>query len=40
MAKHEVEKGGKGGNESKAGSLKIHGGFKATEGMKKSPRKK
>lgn len=41
MAHHKTEKG----NESKAGKLKIHGGFKAMEhekkGMeKKAPRKK
>lgn len=36
MAKHKTEKKGM---ESKAGKLKIHGGFKSAEAMK-GPRKK
>jgi hypothetical protein len=41
MAHHKTEKhkGGK-HNESKAGKLKIHGGFKASEHEKKAERKK
>lgn len=40
MAMHKTEKKSK-GMESKAGKLKIHGGFKSEESMKKeAPRKK
>lgn len=39
MAHHKTEKKHK-EHESKAGKLKIHGGFKSMEHEKKAPRKK
>jgi len=39
MAHHKTEKVHEGKNESKAGRLKIHGGFKATEHEKKEGKK-
>ena len=40
MAHHKTEHKRDGGHESKAGKLKIHGGFKAAEHEKKGMEKK